>query len=406
MKIITDHKKHELEAVKSRVKEAIQAELNPVFEIARYLYENPELGYEEVKACERLCAAFEQYGFAVEKGIYDIPTAFQAVYDSGKKGPTIAFCAEYDALPEIGHGCGHNLICTMALAAAAGLKTVLPEIGGRVIVLGTPAEETSGAKVLMAEKGAFDGADVALMAHPSSKSEESGSSLAMTALQFQFFGKAAHAAAAPEMGINALDGVIQLFNGINALRQHMPKDVLFHGIISHGGAAPNIVPDFAEARFYIRAAKKSTVAWAVEKVHGIAEGAALMTGARVEISNFELSYDDLNTNQMLNQAVAANQAGLGDTVLKAQEGHGSLDLGNVSYVVPCVHAWIGFNDPSLVVHTREFADRTVSPRGKEILFTGACTLAFSACDVILQPDLLSEIKREFRETVKGQSGTF
>ncbi len=391
---------HSGDRIKEEIRDKIKSELDDVFEITRYLYENPETGYGEVKACARLCEAFEGYGFEVERNFCDLSTAFRAVYDSGKKGPVIGFCAEYDALPEIGHGCGHNLICTIALLGAAGLRAVLPEIGGKIVVYGTPAEETSGAKVPMAERGVFREADIILMAHPASLSEESGESYAMTALQFQYFGKAAHAAAAPEKGINALDSVIHLFNGINAMRQHTPG-VLYHGIISSGGAAPNIVPDFAEARFYIRARKKSIVAAAEQRVREIAKGAAMMTGARLEISNFELSYDDLLTNQTLNRVVIANQTALGDIVQKASDGHGSLDLGNVSYQAPCVHAWIGFGDPSLVVHTREFADRTVCAQGKALLLTGACTLAYSACDVILQPDLLDAIKKEFREAVKS-----
>ncbi len=385
--------------MKEQIKKNVKDYLDDAFQIAKYLYENPELGYQEVKACDTLCNAFEQSGFQVERGIYEIPTAFSAVYDSGKEGPNIVLCAEYDALPDIGHGCGHNLICSMAFLAATALKPILPEIGGKVVVFGTPAEETSGAKVEMAERGAFDDAAIAMMAHPAPVSEESGSSLTLIPLQFQYYGKPAHAAACPEEGINALDAVILLYNGINAIRQHVPNDVQFHGYISNGGVAPNIVPDFAEARFYIRAKKKATAEAAIEKVKEIARGAALMTGARLEMSHFEATYYDLVTNRALLNSFTKNQESLGEHVKPAAAGIGSLDLGNVSYKAPCVHGWIGFDDASLVIHSREFADRTVTEEGKNLLYRGACTMALTAYDVITDKALLAQIREEF-EAIK------
>lgn len=379
--------------MKEQIKENIKANLDYAFKIAKYLYENPELGYEEKKACKALSDAFENFDFKVERGIYDIPTAFKASYGEGE--PRIIICAEYDALPQIGHGCGHNLIASMALLSAASLAPVLSQTGGKVTVFGTPAEEVSGAKVSMAEKGAFDDASVAMMAHPSPVSEESGTSLTLIPLQFQYYGKSAHAAACPEEGINALDAVVHLYNGINALRQHVPNDVQFHGYISNGGCAPNIVPDFAEARFYIRANKKTVAEAAAEKVRKVAEGAALMTGARVEISSYEATYYDLVTNKELLSVFTANQESLGDKVMPAKAGIGSLDLGNVSYRTPCVHGWIGFNDPSLVIHSSEFADKTVTAEGRDLLYRGACTLALTGYDVITDKELLSRIRKEF-----------
>ncbi|HBS60156.1 MAG TPA: amidohydrolase, partial [Firmicutes bacterium] len=206
---------------------------------------------------------------------------------------------EYDALPDIGHGCGHNMIGVMGAGAGVGLSTVLTRAGGKITVLGTPAEETSGAKVAMTEQGIFTGIDVAMMLHPDGVSYASGSSLAMEAVQFAFRGKASHAAAAPEKGINALQGVIQTFNGIGALREHLASDVRIHGIITQGGAAPNIVPDYAAARFYVRAGRRRELAEVMEKVKNCARGAALMTGATLEISAYEHAYADMNTNKAL-----------------------------------------------------------------------------------------------------------
>lgn len=381
--------------MKEIIKKTVQDHLDEVFEIAKFMYENPEIGGEEVKASRILCEAFRKYGFMEETNFCGIPTAFKASFDSGKPGATIAYCAEYDALPEVGHGCGHDLISTSALLAAIALKEVLPKIGGRVEVYGTPAEETDGAKVAMANQGAFVGASAVMMAHPCAVSECSGTSMCLLPKMFRFYGKAAHASACPEEGINALDAVIQMYNGINALRQHVPNDVQFHGIISNGGVAANIVPDFAEAQFYVRAKKKATAEEALKKVIKIAEGAAMMTGARLELASFESAYYDLRTNQALCRAFVKNQEEMGDVVHPAGVGNGSLDLGNVSYQAPCVHGWFGFNDPSLVMHSKSFADKTITEDGRQLLKRAAATMAMTGYDVITDSELLKNIRLEF-----------
>jgi amidohydrolase len=336
----------------------------------------------------------------VEDSIYGLSTTFRAVYDSRKEGAHIALFCEYDALPQIGHGCGHNLISAMSVGAAFGLKSVLDEIGGKITVFGTQAEETSGVKGILAEKGAYEGVDAAMMAHPAAASEESGASLALIALKFEYFGKAAHAAAIPEKGINALDGVILLYNGINALRQHVTSDVRIHGIISHGGDAPNIVPDYAEAKFYVRSRSKKNLENVVEKVRECAEGAARMTGARVKISKFENAYDNLRTNQTLSALFSANLSELGEKEIRpASDGIGSIDIGNVSHVVPAIHPWIGVGDTSLIIHSKEFAEHTITEQGKETIYKGACALAFTAFDVITSKEILNKIKEEFLRKV-------
>lgn len=364
--------------------------------ISRYLYENPELGDHEYKAVELLTDYFSKNGFTVEKGIYGLDTTFKAVYDSHKEGAHIAFFCEYDALPQIGHGCGHNLISSMSAGAAMGLKAALDETGGKISVFGTQAEETSGVKGVLADKGAYDGVTVAMMAHPNAVSEESGSSLALKAIKFEYFGKAAHAAAVPEKGINALDGVILLYNGLNALRQHLKSDVRIHGIISNGGTAPNIVPDYAEAKFYFRAKEKEYLETVIAKAKECAEGAAKMTGATVKISYFELPYDNLKTNKALSDLFTANLRELGETEINPpSDGVGSIDMGNVSHVVPSIHPWIGVGDPSLVIHSREFADHTMTEAGRATLYKGACALALTAYDVITSKESQEKIKAEF-----------
>ncbi|MFQ7549967.1 MAG: M20 family metallopeptidase [Blautia marasmi] len=275
-------------------------------QISRELYEHPELSEEEVFAEKLLTDHLAAHGFCVEHGICKIPTAFRASFKGEKPGPKLAFLCEYDALEGIGHGCGHNLIAAMSFGAALGLKAVLNETGGEILVLGTPAEETNGAKVTMAGEGIFDDVLAAIMLHPDGQSKESGSSLALDAVRFRFYGRTAHASSAPEKGINALDAVILLFNGINALRQHVPDDVRMHGIIAKGGLRPNIVPEYAEARFNFRAGKRKTLNEVVEKAKQCARGAAEMTGASVKIDYYELSNDDMVTNPVLGRLMSEN----------------------------------------------------------------------------------------------------
>lgn len=385
--------------MKNKIIDEISNRMNELTEISRYLYENPELGDEEYKAVELLTEYFSKKGFSVESSIYGLSTTFRAEYDSGKEGAHIALFCEYDALPQIGHGCGHNLISSMSAGAALGLKAVLDQTGGKVTVFGTQAEETSGVKGILAEKGAFDEVTAAMMAHPNAVSEESGSSLALNALKFEYLGKSAHAAAIPEKGINALDGVILLFNGINALRQHVTSDVRIHGIISNGGAAPNIVPDYAEAKFYVRSKHKENLASVVEKVKECAEGASKMTGAAVKITRFENAYDNLRTNQTLSALFSANLREMGETEIRpAGDGIGSIDIGNVSHVVPVIHPWIGVGDPSLIIHSKEFADHTVTSKGWDVIYRGACALALTGYDVITSDEVRENIKAEFQQS--------
>ncbi|GAA5417286.1 N-acetyldiaminopimelate deacetylase [Paraliobacillus ryukyuensis] len=365
------------------------------------LFEHPELGDQEFRSMGILVDFLKQHDFEVETGLVNRETSFKAVYDSKKSGPTIAYMAEYDALPVVGHGCGHNMIATMSVGAGIALSKVLDQIGGKVIVFGTPAEETNGAKVPMAEAGLFDEVDVAMMVHPGDVSTESGESLAMDAIQFEFFGKTSHAAASPEKGINALDSVIQLFNGINALRQHVTPDVRIHGIITEGGMAANVVPDYAVAQFYVRAKERTYLNTVVEQVKQIANGAATMTGATLKISNYELSYDDMCTNQILSDQFNKNLHQAGETVIQpAKKSYGSIDMGNVSHVCPAIHPYIGFGQPGFVAHTTEFANQTITETGHEVIARGALSLALTGADVITQPNLLDQIKIAFIEAQK------
>lgn len=351
-------------------------------EISDYIYNNPELGNQEYKAVQVLTSFLEEHNFEIEKELSGIETAFRAIYDSKKEGPTIGYLCEYDALPSIGHGCGHNMIGAMSAGAGVVLSKVIDEVGGRIIVYGTPAEETNGAKVILVEEGVFDELDVAMMVHPADVTAKSGTSMALYPLQFTYKGKTAHAAACPEDGINALNSVIQLFNGIDALRQHVTPDVRMHGIITNGGVAANIVPGEATAQFYFRADKKETVDDLLVKVKAIAEGAALMTGATLEMTRYELPNDNLVTNENLSEAFTENLKALGITDIKESRQSGSSDIGNVSHRTPTIHPFIGITSCSVTSHTVEMADATTTKLGHERLLTGALALAYTGYDVL------------------------
>ena len=351
-------------------------------EISEYIYHNPELGNEEFKAVEKLTSFLDEHNFKIEKEFLGLKTAFRAVYDSNKPGLTVGYLCEYDALPEIGHGCGHNMIGTMSAGAGVILSKIVDKVGGRIIIYGTPAEETNGAKVIFAENGVFEELDAAMILHPSDKTTKSGTSMALYPLQFTYRGRTAHAAGCPQDGINALNSVIQLFNGIDALRQHVTPDVRMHGIITNGGVAANIVPDEAVAQFYFRAAKKETVMDVVEKVKKIAEGAALMTGATLEMERFELPYDNLETHENLSEAFNENLRSLGITDIVENKDFGSSDIGNVSQIVPTIHPNIGISNCRVVGHSREMADATISELGHERLITGTLALAYTGYDVL------------------------
>lgn len=354
-----------------------------LWEMSDFIYETPELGNEEYKAVEVLTSFLEEHNFKVEREFLDIKTAFRATFESSKPGLTVGYLCEYDALPEIGHGCAHNMIGTMSAGAGVVLSKVIEEIGGKIIVYGTPAEETNGAKVFFAEAGVFDELDAAMILHPDAETSRSGTSVALYPLQFTYKGKTAHAASCPHEGINALNSVIQLFNGIDALRQHVTPDVRMHGIITKGGVAANIVPDEAVAQFYFRAAKKETVDELLVKVKKIAEGAALMTGAELTMERYELPYDDLVTNENLSEAFCENLRALGITDIKDGICFGSSDIGNVSHITPTIHPMLGITSCFVRAHSKELADATVSDFGHDRLVIGTLALAYTGYDVLM-----------------------
>ncbi len=373
-------------------------ELAPeISRIAALIGRNPELGHQEHYAVQVLTGFLTEMGFKIESGIGGLETAFKAEFNCGIPGPKVVFLAEYDALPGVGHGCGHNLIGAASTGAAAALSKC-PDLPGTIVVLGTPAEETSGGKVTLAEQGFFTAMDAALMFHPGSQNVTEITTLALDALEFIFIGKPAHAASAAQCGINALDAVINFFVGINALKKQLTDDSRINGIIVEGGVAPNIVPERAVARFYLRSARRRDLDDLREKVIGCAQGAAAMIGAQVTWRKFELSYDEMCSNHNLAESFTKNLRLLGvNKIIPLQFAMGSVDMGNVSRVAPAIHPYLVLRDGTDIPHTREFAAAALSEAGQKLAVLAAKALALTAWDVLTDPKLAAKIKREFAQ---------
>lgn len=383
------------------IQESIESNKALYIETSQAIHANPEIGNQEYFASKKHVDILTNANFKVETAVAGHETSFYAVKDSEKPGPTIAFLAEYDALPGLGHACGHNIIGTTSVAAAISLSKVIEETGGSVVVLGTPAEEggpNGSAKGSFVKHGYLKGIDAALMIHPSGKTSLTGDTLAVDPLDFHFYGKSAHASGSPEKGINALDAVIQLFVGINALRQQLPSEVRIHGIITHGGDAPNIIPEYASARFYIRAESWKKTEEVSTKVRAIAEGAALATGATVKIDRFQNEVKDFVLNPVLDSIVKEELEAVGETVwVEKGRGKGSTDAGNISYEVPTAHPHIKIGPDDLIGHTNEFREAAKSPEGDAALIKGAKVLANTGYRLLKDRKLLNEVKEAFEQ---------
>ncbi|MBN8201600.1 M20 family metallopeptidase [Bacillus sp. NTK034] len=387
--------------LKEAIKKNVEDNKELYLSASHQIHANPEIGNEEFYASGLLSGILEKEGFEVERAVAGHETAFLARKKSDRPGPSIAFLAEYDALPGLGHGCGHNIIGTTSVAAAIALSKVIDQTGGEAVVFGTPAEEggpNGSAKGSFVKHGLLEGIDAALMVHPSNHTRMTSSSLAVDPLDFEFIGKPAHAAASPEEGINALDAVIQLFNGINALRQQLKDDVRIHGIITHGGDAPNIIPEYAKARFFIRSSTRTSLNEVTRKVKAVAEGAALATGAKLNVIAFQNEVDNLLLNKTYDQVFKEVIEDLGETVVEGdRDGIGSTDAGNISQVVPTIHPYIKIGADDLVAHTVPFREAAASAKGDEALITGAKGLALTAFQLVTDQELLKSIKQEFIE---------
>jgi amidohydrolase len=387
-----------IEKVKEAAFMRVDRERPQLQNIALKIHAHPEIDSQEVKASGWLTAYLEKKGFTVERGICDMPTAFSASYGKGK--PRIAILAEYDALPGMGHACGHNLICTIALGAAVASKRTVDTCGGTVFVIGTPAEEIHGGKITMAKRSAFNDLDTALIVHPETFDLASSNALACQNLYIDFFGKSTHASAGPERGINALDAMILSFNAIGALRQHIRSTARIHGIITDGGKAANVVPDHSAAEFFVRAADDTYLDELEQKVLNCFIGAAQATGARLEYRWDENRYAAMRSNMTLAQLYADNMKRLGRRVPipNPGAGAGSTDMGNVSQVVPAIHPMIAIAPRNISIHSPEFAQAAASDVGIQGMVDAAKAVAGMIVDLLANPDTLRKVKEEFSRT--------
>lgn len=369
------------QALKEQIISCIDGMAPELKEISLFLHKNPELGGQEYQAAQLLRAAAERRGFTVKKNISGYETAFIA--SKGDHGPEIAFLAEYDALPELGHACGHNLIAAMSYGAAAAFATVA---GDRAIsyLIGCPAEETSGAKVTMAADGIFDGLTAALIVHPAGGNYIGGTSYATHPLKITFHGRPAHVASKTNKGVNALDALVMFYQGMKTLRQTFTQETILAGIVTKGGTAPNIVTDEAEAKFTVRAMSSLYLEdIVVPAVRRLAEGVALATGTTVETVHYEPLFKELVNDSQLMDLYQQNMVLLGEevTILEPEAAEGSTDVGNVSHVVPTLHPDIGIGS-NIVAHTPEFATATRSDYAQERLLVGAKAMAMTAIDLL------------------------
>lgn len=390
-----------------RTKEIV-ADLAPELKkLALDIHDNPEMGRKEFQACKWQMDLLQKYGFETEADFCDIETSYKAVYKGGKPGPKLAMLAEYDALPEIGHACGHNLIAMISVGAGIAIREFVDKYGGEIHVIGTPAEETQGAKVEMSQKGAFKEYDAAMMAHPFEENGSSINTMAVYARRFEFFGKTAHASAAPHEGINALDAMINFFNLVNALRQQTQPDARLHGVILNGGLAPNIIPDYTDALFYVRGNKVAYVEELLEKVIACAEGAAKGTGCTYKVSKAEEDFKDTDSNMVLSNLACDQYEKLGHKIHRMGNSvmPGSSDLGDVSYECPAIQLMCGMgpleDGSHYGAHTVEFEKKACSPEALEngLEFVKAFTM--TAVELLTDPSHLAAIKEEFEREDTG-----
>lgn len=384
---------------KARANAAIDELRSELIDLSLRIHSTPEIAFEEEKSSAMLADFLESNGFSLERGICELPTAFRGTHGSG--GPTIAIICEYDALPGVGHGCGHNIIGTASAAAGVAVRDLMGELGGTLHVIGTPAEEAAGGKVYMAARGAFDDLDCAMMVHPGNRDTAVAYALSCLELEVEFDGKEAHAAARPEAGLNALDAMVAAFVNLGLLRQQLRDSARVHGIITDGGQAVNVIPNHTAAKLLVRTEDDDYMDSALKpKVLACFEGAAAATGCKLAYKWGEESrYRTMRTNHALAEAYRQNVESLGRTVIdpESQRSMGSTDMGNVSQIVPGIHPSIAIAPPHIPIHTSEFRDLAASESGHQGLLDAAKALAMTAIDVFADADLRKEMKREFEE---------
>jgi amidohydrolase len=384
-----------IKELKDSVIAEVEAHRQQLRDLSLKIHSNPELGFKEVKATAWLTQHLEENGFSMERGICELATAFRGSYGKGK--PAIAILAEYDALPELGHACGHNLIAGGAVGAAVAAKPAIDQFGGNLLVIGTPAEELYGGKAIMAERGAFNDVDIAMMVHPGAHNAAVTPTLACISLEVEFFGRAAHAASRPEAGINALEAMLLSFAAINSLRQHIKDKARIHGIITDGGEAANVVPAHSAGDFLVRAEDDAYLDELKERVLDCFVGAATATGARLEYRWDKVYYAPLRNNLTLARLFRQNMQSLGRKMPLSDPNRsfGSTDMGNVSQLVPSIHPGVAIVSPEVVNHSPEFATAAASEAGIQGMIDAAKAMAMTVVDLVASPETVTKIRQEF-----------
>ncbi len=382
--------------VKDAIGQAVDRLADELEALSRRIHGHPELAYQEVKACGWLGEFLAAQGFKVETGVAGVATAFRATLDMGT-GPTIAILCEYDALPGIGHACGHNVIATSGAGAGAALAAVKDRLpGGRVLVIGTPAEEGGGGKIKLIQGGVFERVDCAMMIHGFDRTLLHQDLLGIVRVTFEFSGKASHASADPWAGINALDACVGTYTAVSMLRQQVRPDCRIHGIITNGGQAANIIPEKAAAMFYVRAPRVDTVWELYRRVVACAEGAAKAAGVALEVTQHDTVYEPLKSSRVMLDLFAANMRTVGlSEGAPIPDRLGSSDIGNVSQVIPAIQPMIGIAPEGMAIHTRDFADASVRPLARAGLLAAAKTMAMTTLDLLAEPARVEEAKAEF-----------
>lgn len=385
------------------MKNTIEQEINKIQEellnLSHTIHQNPEIRFQEKKAVKWQTQLLKSHGFSIETPFAGLDTSYKATIKGGGNGPRVAFLAEYDALEGVGHGCGHNMIATMSVGAAIGLSKIADKINGEIIVLGCPAEESGKGKVVMINNDGFEGIDYAMMIHPSTRNLIGRGGLAAVVLDIEFQGKAAHSKE-PAEGINALTAIIKTFSGIDTLRQIWKDDARINGIITAGGIAPNIIPEYAAARFTVRAKTSAYLSKMIKDIERVVEAAAMITGAKPQVKPGLMSTERYS-NAVMGNLFKDNMAMLGEVMQHPPKGLsvGSSDIGNVSMIIPTIHEYIAIAPITVKNHTKEFAQAARSEKADEMLLKGAKGLAMTALDIFSSKTLQAEIYNEFKNTV-------
>ena len=367
---------------KSKVKKDLDRLISSLQDVSDWMYENPELGFEEYKTSEYLIGYLDSHGLEVKSPVGGLDTAFSTTL--GSSGPLVVLCVEYDALPEIGHACGHNIIATASIGAGLALKGLVDDLKIRIKILGTPAEEGGGGKIVLLDAGEFEDASCSMMIHPAPYNVANPTLTTIQQYKVEYFGKDAHAAGAPQEGINALDAQIQLFVNASTFRQQLPPTNRMHGVILDGGFKPNIIPSYTSSEWYLRALNGEDLAILEKKFKNFVEAAALSTGCTVEINSPDYRYSEVINNKVMYEIFMENAKDVDREMLyedSSIQGLGSTDMGNISLAMPSIHPMLSIDSGKAVNHQPEFAAATITEGGHKAIYDGAYCMATTIVDL-------------------------